>query len=211
MRTEQDFQDFIDKEFGWRIKEIDSLKASARTSNLQLQQSTIIRAGQALLYAHWEGFVKAASTAYLEYVSNRRLQYQQLKTCFLVVGAKQHVETLIAVRSADSRIRSVDFVLSEFSRRARFSHKGAITTKSNLNSEVLADILLTVGLRPSDYETKKALIDVSLVSHRNKIAHGEFLEIDAAQFFSLADEVIILLRQLKNDLENSVSTKAYRR
>ena len=39
------------------------------------------------------------------------------------------------------------------------------------------------------YETKFNLIDNSLVDRRNKVAHGEFLEIGGQDFGKLIDEI----------------------
>ena len=53
------------------------------------------------------------------------------------------------------------------------------------------------------------LIDRSLLERRNNIAHGKFLDVDRDDFEKLCDEVIVLLRSYKNDLQNMVQTGYY--
>ena len=61
------------------------------------------------------------------------------------------------------------------------------------------------------YETKFNLIDESLVRRRNKVAHGDYLDLGAADFRSLADEILQMMRDYKTDLQNAASMAAYRR
>lgn len=64
IRTLGQLQDALDSEMSWRLKEIADLKSNVKSTS-GLARSTLIRAGTALLYAHWEGFIKAASSAYV--------------------------------------------------------------------------------------------------------------------------------------------------
>jgi hypothetical protein len=96
VRTLGGLQDALDSEYSWRLKEIANLKLSVRREQ-SLPQTTLIRAGVAIVYAHWEGFIKAASISYLEYVNSLGLTYGELKTCFAVLGMKSHLNTLIVV------------------------------------------------------------------------------------------------------------------
>lgn len=75
LRTLSSLQDALDNAFAWRIKEIAAMKMSVESKSMSMTQTTLIRAGVPLLYAHWEGFIKQASQFYLEYVSNQRLKY----------------------------------------------------------------------------------------------------------------------------------------
>jgi len=55
------------------------------------------------------------------------------------------------------------------------------------------------------------LVDESLLKRRNRIAHGQYLEIEADAFDDLVEEVLELLRWFKTDLENALATQAYLR
>ena len=87
---------------------------------------------------------------------------------------------------------------------------GAIRTESNLSSTVFENIAMSIGVAFAPYAPFANLIDKSLLDRRNRIAHGEYLEVDEAGYSALADEVIKLLRMYKTDIENLASTGAYR-
>lgn len=210
IRTISIFQDELDKGFAWRVKEIAGLKMSVESKAMSLTRSTLIRAGVPLLYAHWEGFVKQASQDYLEYVSNQRLKYNELSSCFVVFGAKKHLSHVVDSRRTAVNIAAVEFFRSCLEQRADLSLSNAINTQSNLKSEVFLDIAMSLGVPLDSYSTYSNFIDESLLARRNAIAHGEYLDLDADAFKGLADEVIKLLRMYKDDLQNQASLGAFR-
>lgn len=203
-------QEVLDSGFAWRIKEISNLKISVASKSLSLAQSTLIRAGIPLLYAHWEGFVKQSSQDYLEYVSSQRLKYGELSSCFVVFGAKKHLTSVVESRRAYINIAAVDFFRNCAEERADLTLSNAINTKSNLKSEVFIDIATSLGISFSPYSAYSNFIDESLLARRNAIAHGEYLDVDGDAFRKLADEVIHLLRMYKTDIQNLASTGAFR-
>ena len=54
IRTEIEFQDYMDSELSWRKKEISEIMAFLKFS--QLSESTILRISIPIFYAHFEGF-----------------------------------------------------------------------------------------------------------------------------------------------------------
>jgi hypothetical protein len=86
-----------------------------------------------------------------------------------------------------------------------------ISEIGNLNSNIFAQIAKFLALDPSQYISKKQLIDESLLKQRNEIAHGEYLSVDVAGFEDLTDEIISLMRMLKTDIQNAAVSKAYLR
>ena len=85
----------------------------------------------------------------------------------------------------------------------------AVDPRSNLSAEVFENITIAIGVDPSGYAAKYHLLDESLLRRRNEIAHGEYLDIDRPGFESLLTEVVNLLRQYKNDIQNSAVLRAY--
>ena len=210
VRTQTQLQDFLDTELGWRIKEIADMKSAVKNARF-LSEKTIIRAAVALLYGHWEGFVKSATTGYLSYVENQGLTYAELHTCFVVFGLKKVLNELAESRKAIGNIAAVEFLREQLCERAQLKIDRAINTEANLSSQVLANILLSVGIDASPYESRYHLIDERLLKRRNNIAHGEFLEVSPDEWSSLADEILLMLRQLKTDIENASALSAFKK
>lgn len=210
LRTQNQLQDFLDTELAWRIKEIADMKSAVKQARF-LSEKTVVRAAVALLYAHWEGFVKCATTGYVAYVNSQGLTYAELRSCFVVFGLKKTLHELTESRKAAGNIAAIDFVRDRLGERAQLNLDKAINTESNLSSAVLHNILLSVGIDPSPYEPRFNLIDEGLLRRRNNIAHGEFLEVGRDDWSGLADEILLMLRQLKTDIENAVVLATFRK
>jgi hypothetical protein len=191
-RTETEVLELLDDEFAWRRKELSAIWADV-TSAATGSHPALLRAGTALLYAHWEGFVKAASEAYVEFVARRRLPYRELCPGLLALALRNGLTALTITDDATAHVVFVEFVLGDLGSHARLPKLGVIKTGSNLNSRRLKTIVLTLGLDYSAFELKENLIDNQLLDWRNKIAHGRFLCPTAADFGLLYHETSALL------------------
>lgn len=209
IRTINELQNVLDREFSWRLKEIANLKTVVRTSEVMSKQ-TAVRAAIPLLYGHWEGFIKNASTCYLEYINGQRLPYKELKSCFIVFGLKKKINDLIPSMNWEVSVGSLDFIRNELGEKAKLKIDTAIRTEFNLSSKVFVNIANSIDIDTSPYEARFNLIDESLLSRRNYIAHGEYLDIDPEGFRDLADEILFLLRTYKTDIENAVSQALFK-
>lgn len=210
LRTLPEFQDALDKSFAWRIREVSYIRTTAMGSQ-SFAQVALLRAGLPLFYAHWEGFVKQASEIYISYVSAQKIPYHQLSSCFVVFGAKRHLGYLTQSKSATVNIEAVEFLRASEALASILALSTSVNTESNLSSTVFENIATSVGVTLTPYLAYANLIDKTLLDRRNKIAHGEYLELDGDAFASLADDVVKLLRMYKNDIENLASTKAFLR
>jgi hypothetical protein len=209
IRTLTQLQEALDADMGWRIKEFSAFKIATKAGGVN--QKTFVRAGVALVYAHWEGFIKKASENYLSYVDNQGHTYRALKSCFAVFGLKGRLALLTESRKSKSSIEAFEFVLGEMDKPVKMSMSSAIETESNLTSNVFANIATSLDISTAPYETKFKLIDESLVRRRNKVAHGEYLDLGVEDFLTLANEIIQMMRDYKTDLENAASLEAYKR
>jgi hypothetical protein len=209
LRTISDIQNHLNDEFGWRIQEIDNLKkVIPRVDSIQTR--SLLRAGVPILYAHWEGFVKKSSEAYLNFVAHQGLSYRELKTCFILFGLKTEIEQLVETKKITPNIQVANFFLKQLDEKAKIFYKGVINTQSNLSSLVFEEIACSIGIDHKPYKLKYKLIDESLLKRRNQIAHGEYLDIDTQGYRNLSDEVVALLRAYKTDIENSIALKSYK-
>lgn len=169
----------------------------------------MIRSGVCLLYAHWEGFIRCAARGYLEYVAARKLKYRELRPNFLVAGLYGEVSRLAQRPNVEGSLELIGAVLDD-ERRFGNAHEEAISTRSNLNSKVLGEVLRVVGIDSREYLLKNRLIDIRLVANRNNVAHGEQLEMTSKDYLDLHATTIEMMNRFRNDLENAVATAAYR-
>ena len=117
IRTSNQLQDVLDEEFAWRLKEIHDIRAAARGAG-SATQKTFVRAGVALLYAHWEGFVKASAEAYVNYLSCKGLRYGQLRSCFIALGLKGQLTKVVSSGQSITAVSAIDFILTELDKPA---------------------------------------------------------------------------------------------
>ncbi|WP_186031549.1 MAE_28990/MAE_18760 family HEPN-like nuclease [Burkholderia gladioli] len=200
-------QDALDKEMGWRRKEILAFGVASKKNGPDA--AFFIRAGVALLYAHWEGFIKSASEHYLNYVQHQGHTYRELKSCFAIFGLKGKLHLLSVSRKSLANIEAFDFILSELGRHANLNMSMAIDTESNLTSKVFANIAASLDIDTSNYETRFNLIDESLVGLRNKVAHGEYLRLGGREFGELVGEMLEIMGWYKTDLMNAAAQAKY--
>ncbi len=209
IRTLGQLQNALDKEMSWRQKEIGVFKLEMKRAGPR--QKFFVRAAVALLYAHWEGFIKAASEHYLSFVQYQRHTYRELRSCFAVYGLKGRLEELSQSRATNASVEAFDFIVARLDETARLQVSGAIRTESNLKWKVFVNIATSLGLEVDRYMTKANLINTSLVDRRNSIAHGEYLELGGTDVGKLVDEVLQMMRDYKTDIQNAASMGSYKR
>jgi len=209
IRTLSQLQDLLDQSLGWRLKDISNLKIAAKSGGIS--QKTFIRAGIPLVYAHWEGFIKETSVAYLNFVDNQGHTYNELKSCFALFGLKGKLEALGESKKSRANLEALEFIVSRLGDKSQLQLAHAVNTEANLTSRVFGNIAASLDLSTDPYETKYNLIDESLVDRRNKVAHGEFLDLEMPDFLDLSEEVLSLMRNYKNDILNAAVSKQYKR
>ena len=95
--------------------------------------------------------------------------------------------------------------------RVSLSTEKVINTKSNLNSIILKEMMTSVGLDFSTYDTKSNLIDEQLLKYRNNVAHGEYLQVNTKEYLALHQEIYGMLENFKTDIKNAVLFTKYLR
>lgn len=211
IRTLEELVDALDREMAWRKKELFEIKRLVDSSKDSQREATLIRSGVAILYAHWEGFVKTAGTAYLNFVSMRRLKYEELADHLLALGMRNKLNQASQTKKATIYTEVAKFFLTGLSGRSSIPWESAIETKSNLKSDLLREVACVLGIDYTLYETKEKLLDEKLLKCRNEIAHGQYLLIDYAEFCYLFTEILNLLELFRNQIDNAATTRAYQR
>ena len=211
IRTKEQLIDKIGQDYIWRLREISELKTIIDTPSLsEIRKKVVCRSGVALLYAHWEGFVKKSGTFFLEYVSLQRHSISELKSNFITLLVRSKIDKASESNKYSAFDEVTRYILENQSTRAKIPTKNVVDTQSNLSTTALKEIMWCLGLDYSLYEPKQKLIDTKLVSRRNYVAHGESMEVSVSDFIEMADEVIELMTTFKNLLENACMTESYK-
>jgi len=112
--TVEDLYDFMSDELWWRRKELDDIKwLIQKNSGSESKKKVLLRSAITMLYAHWEGFIKNVSKAYINFVAKRRFKYAELSSNFLALALRQRVsmtnsdniESLINLLSLKTKCR----------------------------------------------------------------------------------------------------------
>ena len=76
IKTIEKLEELLLQDLAWRKKEMLSLKILVDKD--QVNEPILLRAGIALLCAHFEGFIKRASNCYIGYISEQKKLYSEL-------------------------------------------------------------------------------------------------------------------------------------
>lgn len=211
IRTIEEFQDYVDKEYSWRRKELSAVKSNIFEAR-EFAKNTALRAGIALLYAHWEGIVKNVATAYLTYVSAQKLYYRELKNNFWSIAVKYDLMTFDETRKSSRHNVIVKDIRGMADQRSNVPCENIIKTKSNLNSDIFIEIMETIGLDYSQYETNFRLLDEVLLKMRNEIAHGEkpeYLNLDESRFDEIYAKITNMMDVFVTQIMNAACLKDF--
>lgn len=202
IRTAEHLQDRLDSDLIWRKKELTVLGFLVAKASPD-RRVILLRAAVTLIYAHWEGFIKTASSAYLEYIARLGLKNRELNPTFVALSARGKLRRFGPSSKASDHIALVQFFLQGMDESNQVPYKDGIGTKSNLSSSVLLEIVTSLALDFTPFETKTHLIDERLLKDRNSIAHGEYLLIDEGSVAELAGEVIGMLEIFRAQIGNA--------
>ncbi|EPD37779.1 MULTISPECIES: MAE_28990/MAE_18760 family HEPN-like nuclease [Delftia] len=209
IRSTEDLTNYLDDDLAWRRKEIIELRVMAKSAKAK-KADVHVRAGVAMLYAHWEGFIKNASNAYVVFVSARGMKTRDLQDSFIALSIKTKLSLMGDSGKSSVAVPAITHLMSLLDKPALLPVTG-ITAEGNLKSDVFVNIAGWLGIDVARYSSRFNLIDETLLASRNRIAHGEYLSISTQRFETLAEEILELMMWFKTDLENAAALKSFQR
>ncbi|WP_189680652.1 MAE_28990/MAE_18760 family HEPN-like nuclease [Seohaeicola zhoushanensis] len=199
--------EIISQDLDWREAELGSLKVLLiRRDTTDLQKLVLLRACWALLYAHYEGFVKTAMTIFYDEARKRVQNCGSLPKLTRLFALERMLRQLKGLPPIDFLTEIEDFVNAHHAGKPTFPE---VETKSNLWPNVFSEILDVADLSVPSLETHKFLIN-TLVSRRNNIAHGQRdLITDISYYRSHETAVYDLMYELSYSIDERLRKAPY--
>lgn len=209
VRSAEELLDRIDGELAWRRAELVAFRR-AITDTKGIGRTALLRGSVAILYAHWEGFVKEASYLYLCLLASQRLTMSSLRPELAGLVMRSQLSAGFESRNPAAHTEIVRSLREEGSSRAKIpTDRSAVRTESNLTYKVLVAILTSIGLDAESFRDYRDLIDSELVATRNRIVHGEHEAIALESWNELHEEVLTLMSQFRDQIQNAAVEKTY--
>lgn len=210
IRSKLEFTDALDKNLAKRKRALSNLLAAYVRSRPH-EAVPFAYAAVCLLYGHWEGFIKFAATCYVNYVASQRLRCRDLSAGILSLTIRERLRSSRQSKRLGIHREVVEGIRERSHETAKLSWRDSIETFDNLSTEVLSEIIATLGLEPGYYLAKKLIIDDRLLGRRNTIAHSGYAGVEDVEYQALHSEVVALMERFRDDLENAVTRELYRR
>lgn len=197
----------VEEEYKWRSRELEHLKKLIPLKR-EDKQKVLLRAAITLLYAHWEGFIRKVANDYYEFVSYQKHKIGDFNASFIAVLLRKEANDLIDNKRISQQKYIFDKIRTDLEKNANFPNESPIKT-SNLNFEILEDICSLLCVDIKRFETKRIVINEHLLTRRNKVAHGHYLEIDLDDFNQTYTHVLGMMEIFKDEALNSAALKKY--
>jgi len=211
IKNSEDLHNQLEKDLIWRIKELNAIKKAIDRSTEDGRKAHL-RAGVVLLYAHWEGFIRNVAENYLRFVAAKELNCDELSHPFIALALRGEIaKDRETAKTSVFYANVVEFMLGGLSHPAKIPYKDIIKAEDNLKSEVLKEILITIGTDYSPYELESNVIDFRLLRIRNAVAHGQGMNISKAQFILLNRKIIGMINSIKNDILRAAILELYKK
>lgn len=202
-------QEEIVADIDWRNGELAELRVILHKAQLTpTQYNTYIRYIVPAIYALWEGFVKNSIELYAKVINQTNVPivdlHENLLTHAVIANDKLALDR--ARVKFNTQKEFILFISSYLSQS--FPTHSKLPTKSNVNSEVLSELLEKFNLGELDQKLGKRLD--KLLRFRNTIAHGDnsipVKEDDIDEFTLLLQELMI---EVFDRIDNAVRKKTY--
>ena len=151
----------------------DALLEEAKRATGLTERGALLRAGVALLYAHWEGFVRHAAQSYLELVADRvkrgRLGYHELAPPFAGLAMLRRLRETAPAGQRALLAEATRILRASPCESASIPTADIVSARSNLSFAVLTQLLAAIGIDTAPHATKRYIIDEGLLKLMSKM------------------------------------------
>lgn len=191
----------IEKDLDWRESELAILKIHLANEGISSRERLVLfRAGWALLYAHYEGFFKFVLTVYYDAVERSGKCHKDLPMQMQAFALDKHLKNVRSLPTSELIEKIGSFDGDVMSNAPCFPD---VDTESNLWPSTLQNLLDQADINLASLAQSNRTI-ATLVSRRNKIAHGERDIIPEYSYYVQFEEAV---RTLMYDLAISVDDR----
>lgn len=209
VRSAEQLQDMLAADLVWRKQEMANFRSQVAKAEYLIQRS-LLRASVALLYAHWEGFVKNSVHAFRCYLAHQKPSYEKLRPEIAAMALRAKLDELGSTTRSKIHTEVISMIRENGSSRAKIStSKDKVDTGSNLNYRRLEDLLVSIGCDCDRYAIHEDLIDAELLGSRNSIVHGEDDYIRLTEWEDLREIIFGIMGDISNQIVNSAQFKLY--
>lgn len=214
VRGLNELEDLLDKDLSWRKQELTTSRFTVLRATRAHEREVLLRGALCLLYAHWEGFMKRAVQAYVAYVQSRDLPFLSLKDCFVAMHLAREIQQCgRTTRRWPAPYEKLIAQVASPNGTKFIVPPDVVDTESNLDSAVLTQLLLMVGISLDSLQAKIVLpiVDRDLVDKRNAIAHGDRVSVADFEYEQLHGRVIGWMSLVHGEILNAAAQKNYLR
>lgn len=208
IRDEEELSHLLNSDLSWRRKELSNLKSAIIKADIP-SKPVLLRALTAMCYAHFEGYIKYSMLKYFNFITSRRLMYNEISDVYLKNRFYAMWKASLNDSSYSSFSRFFDTITKSTCERFTKVNNLIIDPRSNLNYERLCSFCERCGVDHSGFKDDEIFVDRVLLKRRNAIAHGEDEIVSSQEMDELIDKVLSVMTRFSNLLENIIYSKAF--
>lgn len=210
VRSFDELEAFLVEDLVWRKREFTTIKFMIDGAR-EHERTILYKSAVALLYSHWEGYLKHSAQAYVCYLNHISPRYGDLKENFLQSSLADRFSRGFSLKKYFFQKEIFDYITCAYDSRLNIDESRVVDTQSNLKSEVLFNIMHQLALDTEFFSLREKFIDVIMVDNRNRVAHGEKVNNDQMRevYSELESDLLDMIMAFQNIIITSASNKDY--
>ena len=204
-----DFKEQIKKDIEERNAQLAILRLLTSSVSIPLEhREFIIKYSPAIVYALWEGFVNKSFSYYIKTLNRLKLKPEELKINLLTyaIMGDDKLKLDRARKNSEKQQEFVEYIQDYLKKEVKFSSN--ILTKSNVNYEIINNILENLGIEKISEKYEKELDN--LLDKRNHVAHGDSsVTIEKENILKSCDLITNLMDDVFANIKDAYDNETY--